>query len=33
MANGLLSGIGSWFHVNDLTFQKLLGWILARPPG
>nr|MDQ6900852.1 NupC/NupG family nucleoside CNT transporter [Candidatus Dormibacteraeota bacterium] len=29
MANGLLSGIGSWFHVNDLTFQKLLGWILA----
>ena len=29
MANGLLSGIGGWFGVDGLTFEKLLGWALA----
>ena len=29
LANGLLSGIGGWFGAEDLTFQKLLGWVFA----
>jgi len=29
MANGILGGVGGWFGVDGLTFQKLLGWALA----
>ncbi len=29
MANGILSGVGGWFGVDGLTFEKLLGWALA----
>lgn len=29
LANGILGGIGGWFGSDDLTFQKLLGWLLA----
>lgn len=29
LANGLLSGIGGWFGVEDLTFQKIVGSIFA----
>lgn len=29
LANGRLSGIGGWFGFEDLTFQKLLGWVFA----
>ena len=38
LANGVLSGIGSWFGVTDLTFQSVLGaalspvaWLLGVP--
>jgi CNT family concentrative nucleoside transporter len=29
LANGLLSGVGGWFGLEDLTFQKIVGWIFA----
>lgn len=29
MANGILSGIGGWFGQDDLTFEKLLGWVVS----
>jgi concentrative nucleoside transporter, CNT family len=29
LANGILGGIGGWFGVGDLSFQKLLGFIFA----
>jgi CNT family concentrative nucleoside transporter len=29
MANGLLSGVGEWFGYEELTFQKLMGWVFA----
>jgi len=29
MANGILSGIGHWFGLADLSFQKLLGYVFA----
>ncbi len=29
MANGILSRVGSWVGVDELTFEKLLGWALA----
>ncbi len=29
MANGILSGVGGWFGYDELTFQKVLGWIFA----
>lgn len=29
LANGVLGGIGGWFGAGDLTFQQLLGWLLA----
>jgi CNT family concentrative nucleoside transporter len=29
LANGLLSGVGEWFGYDGLTFQKILGWVLA----
>ena len=29
LANGILSGIGGWFGVAGLTFQKLLGFVFA----
>ncbi len=29
LANGLLSGIGAWFGVQDLTFQRLLGVVFS----
>lgn len=29
LANGLLGGVGGWFGIEDLTFQRLLGWIFA----
>lgn len=29
LANGLLSGIGTWFGVQDLTFQRLLGVVFS----
>lgn len=29
LANGLLGGIGGWFGADDLTFEQLLGWLLA----
>ena len=29
LANGLLSGVGGWFGIEDLTFQKIVGWIFA----
>ena len=29
LANGILGGVGGWFGVDDLTFQKLLGWAFA----
>ena len=27
--NGLLSGVGDWFGLTDLTLQKILGWVFA----
>jgi CNT family concentrative nucleoside transporter len=29
LANGLLSGVGHWFGIADLTFQHLLGYVFA----
>ena len=29
LANGLLSGVGGWFGLEELTFQKIVGWIFA----
>jgi CNT family concentrative nucleoside transporter len=29
LANGILGGVGGWFGADDLTFQKLLGWVLS----
>jgi concentrative nucleoside transporter, CNT family len=29
LLNGLIGGTGSFFGVEDLTFQKILGWVLA----
>ncbi|WP_454885719.1 NupC/NupG family nucleoside CNT transporter [Sphingomonas oryzagri] len=29
LANGLLTGVGHWFGIDDLTFQRLLGYAFA----
>ncbi|RPF71943.1 NupC/NupG family nucleoside CNT transporter [Aurantiacibacter spongiae] len=29
LANGILGGIGSWVGAEDLTFQRMLGWVFA----
>jgi CNT family concentrative nucleoside transporter len=29
LANGILSGVGGWFGVDNLTFQRLVGWAFA----
>ena len=29
LANGLLGGVGHWFGIDDLSFQKLVGYIFA----
>jgi CNT family concentrative nucleoside transporter len=29
LCNGILGGVGGWFGADDLTFQKVLGWLLA----
>ncbi|MFE5680510.1 NupC/NupG family nucleoside CNT transporter [Streptomyces erythrochromogenes] len=29
LANGILGLMGSWFGIDDLTFQRVLGWIFA----
>jgi CNT family concentrative nucleoside transporter len=29
LANGILGGIGGWFGADDLTFQRLLGYLFA----
>jgi CNT family concentrative nucleoside transporter len=29
LANGVLTGIGHWFGIDDLTFQRLLGFVFA----
>jgi len=29
LANGLLGGVGNWFGVADLSFQRLLGYVFA----
>ena len=29
LANGMLSGVGHWFGIADLTFQSLLGYVFA----
>lgn len=29
LANGILSGIGGWFGLEDLTFQRILGYAFA----
>ena len=29
LANGLLSGVGGWFGVEDLTFQRIVGYVFA----
>ena len=29
LANGLLGGIGHWFGISDLSFQRLLGYVFA----
>ena len=29
MANGIVGGVASWFGIEDLTFQKILGWVFA----
>lgn len=29
LANGIFGGIGGWFGADDLTFERILGWILA----
>jgi CNT family concentrative nucleoside transporter len=29
LLNGMISGVGGWFGVEALTFEKILGWALA----
>ena len=29
MADGILGAVGSWVGVDDLTFERILGWCLA----
>jgi CNT family concentrative nucleoside transporter len=29
LANGLLGGVGSWVGMEDLSLQKVLGWVFA----
>lgn len=29
LANGILSGVGGWFGYEELTFQRVLGWVFA----
>ncbi|MER7735589.1 NupC/NupG family nucleoside CNT transporter [Streptomyces erythrochromogenes] len=29
LANGILGVMGSWFGIDDLTFQRVLGWLFA----
>jgi concentrative nucleoside transporter, CNT family len=29
LANGMLAGVGGWFGIADLTFQRILGYIFA----
>nr|MDP9414032.1 NupC/NupG family nucleoside CNT transporter [Pseudomonadota bacterium] len=29
LANGLLSGMGAWFGIENLTFQRIVGWAFA----
>ena len=29
LANGILGGVGGWFGADDLTFERILGWLLA----
>jgi len=29
LANGLLGGVGHWFGIDDLSFQKLVGYVFA----
>lgn len=29
LANGLLGGVGNWFGIADLSFQRLLGYVFA----
>ncbi|MFI5666227.1 NupC/NupG family nucleoside CNT transporter [Streptomyces sp. NPDC051704] len=29
LANGILGVAGSWFGIDDLTFQRVLGWLFA----
>lgn len=29
LANGILGGIGGWVGMNDLSLQKVLGWVFA----
>ena len=29
LANGLLTGVGHWFGIDDLTFQRVLGYVFA----
>ena len=29
LANGILGGVGGWFGADDLTFEKILGWLVA----
>jgi CNT family concentrative nucleoside transporter len=29
MANGILSGVGGWFGYDELTLQKVFGWVFS----
>ena len=29
LLNGMISGVGGWFGIEALTFEKFLGWLLA----
>ncbi len=29
LANGILGAVGGWFGVDGLTFEKILGWLMA----
>lgn len=29
LLNGMISGVGGWFGIEALTFEKILGWLLA----
>lgn len=29
LANGILSGVGGWFGLQDLTFQRIVGWFFS----